>query len=275
MFNMLCIMLVRCGFLQIVPNPEVFCSWLDCYIFHIHFYILTFVFINYPGWLLTIYGVRIHQVPFSRSSLNHNDVFILDTASKIFLFSGCNSSIQERAKALEVVQYIKETKHSGNCQVATIGSHLPPLLPLQSSFLYGKRYLQLLIFQLLQRMGNLLVILMWVNSGVYLVVMLLFPGTHLLLLKINLILHPWNYSGELQTNIRRLIYTSSKLQNVYLGKLTFHIIHTSTTYLLCPSIYSNRLLMHSHYLGSVLIHIILAEEKRKFYTLVRKRIYGL
>jgi hypothetical protein len=61
------------------------------------------------------------QVPFSRSSLNHNDVFILDTASKIFLFSGCNSSIQERAKALEVVQYIKENKHGGKCEVATIG----------------------------------------------------------------------------------------------------------------------------------------------------------
>ena len=62
-----------------------------------------------------------HQVPFSRSSLNHNDVFVLDTASKIFLFSGCNSSIQERAKALEVVQYIKENKHNGKCDVATIG----------------------------------------------------------------------------------------------------------------------------------------------------------
>lgn len=64
--------------------------------------------------------VHIKEVPFSRSSLNHNDVFILDTASKIFLFSGCNSSIQERAKALEVVQYIKENKHNGKCEVATI-----------------------------------------------------------------------------------------------------------------------------------------------------------
>lgn len=69
-----------------------------------------------------MYGLHVHQVPFSRSSLNHNDVFILDTASKIFLFSGCNSSIQERAKALEVVQYIKENKHCGNCEVATVGS---------------------------------------------------------------------------------------------------------------------------------------------------------
>ncbi|KAM7256651.1 hypothetical protein ACFE04_012392 [Oxalis oulophora] len=64
--------------------------------------------------------VHVKEVPFSRSSLNHNDVFILDTASKIFLFSGSTSTIQERAKALEVVQYIKENKHNGNCDVATI-----------------------------------------------------------------------------------------------------------------------------------------------------------
>ncbi|KAK6927086.1 Villin headpiece [Dillenia turbinata] len=73
--------------------------------------------------LLTCKGdhiVHVKEVPFSRSSLNHNDVFILDTASKIFLFSGCNSSIQERAKALDVVQYIKDNKHSGKCAVATI-----------------------------------------------------------------------------------------------------------------------------------------------------------
>ncbi|XP_024981262.1 villin-1 isoform X1 [Cynara cardunculus var. scolymus] len=79
-----------------------------------------------PGYetrLLTCKGdrvVHVKEVPFSRSSLNHRDVFILDTASKIFHFSGCNSSIQERAKALEVVQYIKEYKHKGNCEVAAI-----------------------------------------------------------------------------------------------------------------------------------------------------------
>ncbi|XP_073114819.1 villin-1 [Elaeis guineensis] len=64
--------------------------------------------------------VRVREVPFSRSSLNHNDVFILDTQSKIFLFSGRNSSMQERAKALEVVQYIKENQHGGRCEVATL-----------------------------------------------------------------------------------------------------------------------------------------------------------
>lgn len=66
------------------------------------------------------HAISVKEVPFSRSSLNHDDVFILDTKSKIYLFSGHNSSIQERAKALEVIKYIKEEKHGGKCQVATI-----------------------------------------------------------------------------------------------------------------------------------------------------------
>ncbi|WRX35029.1 Villin headpiece - like 4 [Theobroma cacao] len=60
------------------------------------------------------------SVPFARSSLNHDDIFILDTKAKIFQFNGSNSSIQERAKALEVVQYIKDTYHDGKCEVAAI-----------------------------------------------------------------------------------------------------------------------------------------------------------
>ncbi|CAD6217809.1 unnamed protein product [Miscanthus lutarioriparius] len=57
--------------------------------------------------------VHVKEVPFARSSLSHDDIFILDTKFKIFQFSGSNSSIQERAKALEVVQYIKDTFHEG------------------------------------------------------------------------------------------------------------------------------------------------------------------
>ncbi|KAK1290065.1 Villin-4 [Acorus calamus] len=64
--------------------------------------------------------VNVKEVPFARSSLNHDDIFILDTKSKIFQFNGSNSSIQERAKALEVVQYIKDTYHEGKCDVAAI-----------------------------------------------------------------------------------------------------------------------------------------------------------
>ncbi|PKU62803.1 Villin-4 [Dendrobium catenatum] len=64
--------------------------------------------------------VYVKEVPFTRSSLNHDDVFLLDTKSKVFQFNGSNSSIQERAKALEVVQYIRETHHDGKCEVAVV-----------------------------------------------------------------------------------------------------------------------------------------------------------
>ncbi|XP_027350666.1 villin-3-like isoform X1 [Abrus precatorius] len=64
--------------------------------------------------------VRIKQVPFARSSLNHDDVFILDTQNKIYQFNGANSNIQERAKALEVIQLLKEKYHEGTCNVAIV-----------------------------------------------------------------------------------------------------------------------------------------------------------
>ncbi|KAJ6332053.1 hypothetical protein OIU76_010437 [Salix suchowensis] len=64
--------------------------------------------------------VRMKQVPFARSSLNHDDVFILDTENKIYQFNGANSNIQERAKALEVIQFLKEKYHDGTCNVAIV-----------------------------------------------------------------------------------------------------------------------------------------------------------
>ncbi|XP_031123965.1 villin-3 [Ipomoea triloba] len=64
--------------------------------------------------------VRLKQVPFSRSSLNHDDVFILDTKDKIYQFNGANSNIQERAKALEVIQFLKDKYHEGKCGVAIV-----------------------------------------------------------------------------------------------------------------------------------------------------------
>ncbi|KAK9016361.1 hypothetical protein V6N11_078862 [Hibiscus sabdariffa] len=48
--------------------------------------------------------VKLRQVPFARTSLNHDDIFILDTQNKVYQFNGANSNIQERAKALEVIQ---------------------------------------------------------------------------------------------------------------------------------------------------------------------------
>ncbi|TVU42082.1 hypothetical protein EJB05_08470, partial [Eragrostis curvula] len=70
--------------------------------------------------LYVCHGKHVVHVPFARSSLNHDDIFILDTKSKIFQFNGSNSSIQERAKALEVVQYIKDTFHDGKCDIASV-----------------------------------------------------------------------------------------------------------------------------------------------------------
>ncbi|CAN1173348.1 VLN2 [Linum perenne] len=64
--------------------------------------------------------VRMKQVPFARSSLNHDDVFILDTEKKIYQFNGANSNIQERAKSLEVVQFLKDKYHEGTCDVAIV-----------------------------------------------------------------------------------------------------------------------------------------------------------
>ncbi|KAJ6300445.1 hypothetical protein OIU76_021272, partial [Salix suchowensis] len=60
------------------------------------------------------------QVPFARSSLNHDDVFILDTEKKIYQFNGANSNIQERGKALEVIQFLKEKYHDGTCDIAIV-----------------------------------------------------------------------------------------------------------------------------------------------------------
>ncbi|KAL4632633.1 hypothetical protein ACB092_04G065500 [Castanea dentata] len=64
--------------------------------------------------------VRMKQVPFARSSLNHDDVFILDTQNKIYQFNGANSNIQERGKAFEVIQFLKEKYHDGTCDVAIV-----------------------------------------------------------------------------------------------------------------------------------------------------------
>uniref|UniRef100_A0ACD5WVP1 Uncharacterized protein n=1 Tax=Avena sativa TaxID=4498 RepID=A0ACD5WVP1_AVESA len=65
-------------------------------------------------------AIRVKEVPFARSALNHDDVFILDTENKIYQFNGANSNIQERAKALEVIQHLKDKYHEGVCDVAIV-----------------------------------------------------------------------------------------------------------------------------------------------------------
>ncbi|KAI3803150.1 hypothetical protein L1987_31299 [Smallanthus sonchifolius] len=64
--------------------------------------------------------VHVKEVPCARSSLNHDAICILDSKNKIFQFNGSNTSIQERAKALQAVQYIKDNYHHSKCNIATI-----------------------------------------------------------------------------------------------------------------------------------------------------------
>lgn len=63
---------------------------------------------------------HVKEVPFTRASLSHEDVLILDTESKIFQFNGVNTDVYHRAKALDVVQYLKENFHRKDCIVAVI-----------------------------------------------------------------------------------------------------------------------------------------------------------
>uniref|UniRef100_A0A2P2J513 Gelsolin-like domain-containing protein n=2 Tax=Rhizophora mucronata TaxID=61149 RepID=A0A2P2J513_RHIMU len=65
-------------------------------------------------------SVKMEQVPFDPSSLNHDDVFILDTEKKIYQFNGVDSSIQERGKAMEAIQFLKDKYHEGTCDVAIV-----------------------------------------------------------------------------------------------------------------------------------------------------------
>ncbi|PWA99200.1 villin headpiece, Villin/Gelsolin, ADF-H/Gelsolin-like domain protein [Artemisia annua] len=78
---------------------------------------------SYETRLYTCQGkrvVRLKQVPFTRSTLNHDEVFILDTKDKIFQFNGANTNIQERTRALDIVQLFKEKYHEGTCNVAIV-----------------------------------------------------------------------------------------------------------------------------------------------------------
>lgn len=86
------------------------------------------------------------QVPFSRSSLNHDDIFILDTKEKIYQFNGANSNIQERGKALEVVQFLKEKYHDGTCDVAIVGENQ---ISVYVNFLLSNSYISIYGFMMI------------------------------------------------------------------------------------------------------------------------------
>ncbi|KAJ3693687.1 hypothetical protein LUZ60_009167 [Juncus effusus] len=110
--------------------------------------------------------VHVKEVPFERSSLNHNDVFIIDTEKKIFLFSGLNSSTKLRAKALDVIQYIKENQHGSHCQVATIEDGKFVGDPDAGEFwsLFGG-YAPIARSETLEESKDIIIKLFWINKG--------------------------------------------------------------------------------------------------------------
>lgn len=77
------------------------------------------------------------QVPFELCSLDHGDVFILDTKNKIYQFNGENSSIHERGKAFEVIQHIKDEYHEGICDVSVIGQISSSLCLISVLYIYN------------------------------------------------------------------------------------------------------------------------------------------
>ncbi|CAI5500274.1 unnamed protein product [Closterium sp. Naga37s-1] len=64
--------------------------------------------------------IHVRQVAVARSSLSHSEIFVLDTRSKLFQFTGANASKQERVKGMEVMQLLKDTQYGGNAPIAII-----------------------------------------------------------------------------------------------------------------------------------------------------------
>lgn len=65
-------------------------------------------------------AVRVTEVPVSKDSLNHDDIFVLDTQDTIFQFNGVKATIGEKGKAMAVVQQLKDNNHEGSVDVVII-----------------------------------------------------------------------------------------------------------------------------------------------------------
>ncbi|CAI5942468.1 unnamed protein product, partial [Closterium sp. NIES-64] len=57
--------------------------------------------------------IHVRQVAVARSSLSHSEIFVLDTRSKLFQFTGANASKQERVKGMEVMQLLQDSVYGG------------------------------------------------------------------------------------------------------------------------------------------------------------------
>jgi len=62
-------------------------------------------------------NVRVNQVKVSHSSLNSGDVFILDVGLTLYQWNGKESNKYERAKALDVIQRIKDDERGGRAEI--------------------------------------------------------------------------------------------------------------------------------------------------------------
>ncbi len=88
----------------------------------------------FPNRLLHVKGkrtVRVHEVPFSVSSLNKGDVFIFDNGFKIFIFNGPNANRGEKAKGLEVALNINSDERGGRGNIHTLDCVFVNLILLQ------------------------------------------------------------------------------------------------------------------------------------------------
>lgn len=74
----------------------------------------------YPTRLLHLKGkrtVRVTEVPVAASSLNSDDVFILDKGLKIFVFNGPTANKFEKTKGIEVATRIKGDERGGRADI--------------------------------------------------------------------------------------------------------------------------------------------------------------
>lgn len=75
---------------------------------------------TYPLRLFHVKGkrtVRVIQVPANHSSLNQNDVFLLDNGLTLYLFNGTNANRMEKTKGADVIRQIKNDERGGRASV--------------------------------------------------------------------------------------------------------------------------------------------------------------
>jgi gelsolin len=61
------------------------------------------------------------QIPVGITTMNKGDCFILDVTKEIFVYTGVNSKRQERLKAIQAANQIRDQDHGGRPKVNIIG----------------------------------------------------------------------------------------------------------------------------------------------------------